>query len=1237
MSEDRVYLFGFLAVRRKLLTQEQLDQVSDKLGDDETLDESLVRSGLMSASDRQELWAEIDRLETKYSGNVPRIIDAIQAGPGESTFSEKHTSTTDQRPRPDPPQLSEQFNDLGATVIAHREETVDVSPRFAPPPDASGDDSVAKTSSASSSDLLNRNEQTNPFEETFISRAEKNDEADGSEVFEQSIESRVDPDAGILQTVDRGSSPADPEAKETVDYEPETHSRYTLTRVHGEGGLGQVWLAVDPSLNRDVALKRIRPGKAGSRDAQLRLIREAQITGQLEHPNIMPVYELEQRDEKGRPYYTMKFLRGDTLQDRIKSYHRKKKNGKAEPIDLVKLLNFFIDICNAIAYAASRGVVHRDLKPQNVMIGDFGEVIVLDWGLAKKIDSQEIDSGRRELRLGELVDATETVAGQVVGSPAYMAPEQAAALNDQVDARTDVYGLGAMLFTILIGHPPHRGTKTGKTAKDTIELLNRISSGETPRLRDLDPTIPPALDAICAKAMDKGARLRYQDARDLGYDIECFLADEAVTVFKESPLQMVGRWLRKHRTKAQAIAVTLVVVAVVSTISAITVNDAKNQEAIAKEEALAHFEQARRSIDKSLIELSDKLEEYPGVQELRTRLLEDAAKEYEALAEQKSDQPELKLEIARSLVRLAEVRRLLRDFENAEPTFKRALTALEPLIDFKDQQSSVRLELAKCLNGLGLCWHKLAPMPKDGDAGNSVDKAGEHYGLAAKTAKEALKTDTGNVELQRMLARITGNQGTLLATTDRLSEAFELSRQAVELYRVLASDPGEISDREELARALTALAMAMNQQGEFEASRKALSEAIRIYDRLVKLEPNSTRFLQGLADARLTLANVMSSDGALTERLSLYEECAADYLALVSTRPDVPGYRSSLVVAETNIAQVLYRLGENNDALMHVQTALEQAMTVVNADQTNPESHALEVYVRVTFGQILRDLSMFSDAELAFKSSDDICRELVEAFSENGSYRRLYGEVKNNVGILYLLDGPADDAQQAFVSAIVDFDSALKINPRDTLARNGRAWALNYLADAQLQLGQVDKAARSYGQAIAERTNLCGTTNAGITEYHVARAWLLLTCPDESLRDVVAGEAIAEGLVMDDPGSGQFHMLHALAQLRAKNYPGSITSLNKTALVRMSKKSPVGFIRAMALWLNGNKPGAVTAWESADKLMNEAAPGDIKLRQLRVESAKLLGIDQSEKSPEPESGTQTTDAPKPDGATKAGN
>jgi eukaryotic-like serine/threonine-protein kinase len=872
MSEDRIFLFCVLAVRRKVLTQEQLDELANQPDNDHKLDEALVRSGLLTAADRQELWAEIDRLEKKYSGDISRIVDAIQNGPGESTFDAKHTSTADYGVNSGQLDSPEGFDDFGATVIAHREETVDVPGESFSPPESADSSEL----SDASLDSLNPNERTNPFEETVISKNERGDgndsesSSDPDDVFEATMESRVDPDAGILQTVDREKA-ADPHVKETVDFAPETQSRYTLTRVHGEGGLGQVWLAVDPSLNRDVALKRIRPGKGSSRDAQLRLIREAQITGQLEHPNIMPVYELEQRDEKGRPYYTMKFLRGDTLQDRIKAYHKKKNRGKADPIDLVKLLNFFIDICNAIAYAAARGVVHRDLKPQNVMIGDFGEVIVLDWGLAKKIENQEIDSGRRELRLGDLVDGTETIAGQVVGSPAYMAPEQAAALNDQVDARTDVYGLGAMLFTILIGHPPHRGTKTGNSAKDTIELLNRISSGETPRLRDLDATIPKALDAICAKAMNKGARLRYQDARDLAMDVECYLADEAVTVHKESLLQKTGRWLRKHRTKAQTIAISLIVVAVVAIASAITVNDAKNREALAKKEALLHFEQARRSIDKSLIELSDALTEYPGVQEVRRRLLEDAAKDYETLAEQKSEQPELRLEIARSLVRLGEVHRLLERFKDAEPAYNRALDSLSKL---NGEDSGVQLELATCLNGLGLCWANLAPMPEDGEESEAVDsvaKAESFFDRAAKAVDQALKADAGNVELRRMQARIMANLGPLLASTKRQKDAFKYSLKAVELFEALSRDPGEIVDRYELAKSQTALAMVMKQQGEFAESQETLDEAISSYERLVDLDPDSTRFLSGLADARLTLANAMSNDGELTRSCPIFQ------------------------------------------------------------------------------------------------------------------------------------------------------------------------------------------------------------------------------------------------------------------------------------------------------------------------------------------------------------------------------
>jgi tetratricopeptide (TPR) repeat protein len=355
----------------------------------------------------------------------------------------------------------------------------------------------------------------------------------------------------------------------------------------------------------------------------------------------------------------------------------------------------------------------------------------------------------------------------------------------------------------------------------------------------------------------------------------------------------------------------------------------------------------------------------------------------------------------------------------------------------------------------------------------------------------------------------------------------------------------------------------------------------------------------------------------LTQRLALYDQCAEDYLALVSSRPDIPAYRSGLIVAETNIAQVKYRQGDNQEAFLHVQTALDQAMALVNADATVASSHALEVYVRVTAGQILRDLDDFSNAELAFESSDEKCGQLVEIYPENGTYRRLHGEVKNGVGILYLLDLRIDEARLAFSSAIEDFDKALKINPNDALSRNGRAWSLTYLGDAQFQLGLTSEAKLSYGRAIAERDALC-VGKTGISEYHIARAWLLLTCQDVSLRRVGLGGSIASELVSNDPQNGRFHMLDGLAKLRAKNYPGAIAALNKTSLVQMSKKSPVEFIRAMAIWLNGDKPEAITAWHAAEMSMMKVAPGDIKLRQLRIESAKLLGIDLTAEPPETE-------------------
>jgi tRNA A-37 threonylcarbamoyl transferase component Bud32 len=221
----------------------------------------------------------------------------------------------------------------------------------------------------------------------------------------------------------------------TFAYEPENRERYTLTRLHPQGGLGQVWLALDGDLNRQVALKELRPERGGDSTLAARFLEEAQVTGQLEHPGIVPVYELARRSSDGRPFYTLRFIRGRTLAEAARDYHRKREAGETVPLDLAALLNAFVGVCNAVAYAHSRGVIHRDLKPQNVVLGDFGEVIVLDWGLAKLVGRPEEAAAFSSVALDGAEGHAATMPGQVLGTPPYMPPEQAegAAVNHLSD------------------------------------------------------------------------------------------------------------------------------------------------------------------------------------------------------------------------------------------------------------------------------------------------------------------------------------------------------------------------------------------------------------------------------------------------------------------------------------------------------------------------------------------------------------------------------------------------------------------------------------------------------------------------------------------------------------------------------------------------------------------------------------------------------------------------------------
>jgi PAS domain S-box-containing protein len=300
----------------------------------------------------------------------------------------------------------------------------------------------------------------------------------------------------------------------TVDYVPGQSERYCRLRLHATGGIGRVWLAHDNQLGRDVALKELRPERAEHATLGARFLQEAHITGQLEHPGVIPVYELVRGHDGRQPFYTMRFVKGRTLREAASAFHEKRLAGQEDPLGLPALLNAFATVCNTVAYAHSRGVIHRDLKGQNVVLGDFGEVVVLDWGLAKLVGRPTEAPEDASVVAGDAgADSGYTMQGQALGTPAYMAPEQSSGSLERIDQRTDVYGLGAILYEILTGVPPFR-------ADSTDEVLRKVREEEPIPPRQLWPGVPPALEALCLRALAKQPADRPASATELAQEIQ---------------------------------------------------------------------------------------------------------------------------------------------------------------------------------------------------------------------------------------------------------------------------------------------------------------------------------------------------------------------------------------------------------------------------------------------------------------------------------------------------------------------------------------------------------------------------------------------------------------------------------------------------------------------------------------------------------------------------------------------
>ncbi len=335
---------------------------------------------------------------------------------------------------------------------------------------------------------------------------------------------------------------------------PGADGRFQVLRLLDQGGMGIVYVVRDHEVNREVALKQLNEADATDAQKRARFVLEAEIAGNLEHPGIVPVYGVGQ-DAEGRPYYAMRYVKGESFKEAVDHFHQDPVlvgDAAARRREFQNLLRRFLTVCETMEYAHNRGVLHRDLKPRNILLGPYGETLVIDWGLTKVVGRGDSEPpSDATLRPPSSSEIDPTLAGTTLGTLAFMSPEQVRGEVAGLGPATDIYGLGATLYYLLTGRPPFEGS-------ERTELIRKVQRGEYRAPREVKSTVDPALDAVCRKAMALLPEERYMSARALAEDLERWLADQAVGAYPEPIGSRTARWVRRHRQLAGSLGALVV-------------------------------------------------------------------------------------------------------------------------------------------------------------------------------------------------------------------------------------------------------------------------------------------------------------------------------------------------------------------------------------------------------------------------------------------------------------------------------------------------------------------------------------------------------------------------------------------------------------------------------------------------------------------------------------------------------
>ena len=686
---------------------------------------------------------------------------------------------------------------------------------------------------------------------------------------------------------------------------------YDRIRLHARGGMGDVYRAFDVELAREVALKRIRPEFAGQARVRRRFLREARLTARLDHPGVVPIHGLL-RDDDGQPWYVMRFVEGRTLARAIDDHHASVAEG-AHPEDLAlafrQLLARFVAVCDTVAFAHSRGVIHRDLKPSNVILGQFGETVVLDWGLATTSEAGPDPSGSDPGDPGPAADADPvTLPGLALGTPPFMSPEQAAGLPDRNRPACDVFGLGAILYMILTGRSPYPAS--GWPANRGEVILGRF-----PGPRQLRPDAPRALEAICLKATAREPSGRYATAGDLARDVERWEADEPVTAWAEPLAPRARRWARGHRTAVAAGLASglasLIGLAVVTSVQTRANRDlAAGNRDLARSNALAEdrFDLALDAIRsfRSGVTEAEMLGQ-PELRGLRDKLLRSASDFHERLEGLLRGQPDRKSlgTLGRSYFELGGLIAEVGAKPEALAAHRKGLAVRRALATPDDPRS--RADLGLSLIAVG----KLAK--QTGDHPSALAAFEEARDLAATL----VLADPSSVACREILAASHHDLGSLLAESGDPAVAMNSFRSALAEYgRIVAENPASLPALDELSNVHNGVGIHLEGRGDLAGALVEHGKAMEIRERLVAASPDTRAYRHALAGSLNNIAKLKADALDLDAAMSMQRRALDLFAGHSAALPADTEARRNLGIGHENLGVIRSRSGDPAGAIL---------------------------------------------------------------------------------------------------------------------------------------------------------------------------------------------------------------------------------------------------------------------------------------------------------------------------------